>query len=313
MSFSVLKTTVIDYTYKFGQKALAHASFSRGQLARARELGVKSEKLLELKKLANETRRKTVSMEELEKKISASRVKEYFPKMLKDISEKTGVTYGYESTKLENYAQTVVEEDGTMVKLLSNGLKVKVRPQADGSRIREVFDINGKKVYDDVIKTSQYNAANKKVCTKDVNSNFYVYYNFGSSSSKLRVNNYHRINEKEYLSGEFFQKRLKVDGGTFEYRKNFITSYFTSHSHVSSGKGTTNSYIETYTGRKKKIIADLDGNKYEYTQFKPNSEKYTVKVDSKNPNPRFKDYHNGKMFSQLYNDNVPEYITQDWV
>lgn len=312
MKLRLLKVAFDNYAHKVEQKALAHLSFSKNELARAKELGIKSEKLLELKMLANETKRKTVSLSELEKKISRGCSTNYSPDLLKEISKKTAgsTTFGYTTQKLGNYAQTVVEKDGTMVKLLSNGLKVKIRPQADGSRIREVFDVRGKKVYDDVVKVTKQVSGNKTVYTKDVNSNFQPY----SSCGQLNVNNYHRINERTYLSGELSLKKAKVNGGNFEHVSSIshgadgIGGYsFTTH--TTKGKGsTTNTYMESYTGRKKKIVNNIDGNNYEYQQLKPNSEKYTIQ---KNSNKKFinKSY---TTFSEEYNDKVPEYATLDY-
>ena len=194
------------------------------EVANANNLGVSAEKLLDLKKLAVETKEKTVkTLDELKQMISQAdrgryKVKSYIENRgTTHLDGHTGkYTFPISNIKTGHYFPTMVDEAGVMTKVLSNGVTVKIYPQKDGSRIRKVFNLRGKCVYNDTIKTfvkkdgnTTYRVKDKVLNTSYDNNDFHEF----SRIKSQELTNYHEKTTRVYNNGNLTETRLNVDGG----------------------------------------------------------------------------------------------------
>lgn len=222
---------------KFAQKAsipperfieMKNLGLGTTEITRAKELGVSAEKLFELKQLGIHTKEKTLqSSEELlklarENYIHPTYGRNYiWPGDFQLLNRGTTHPYssGIKAIKIQSkamghYAKTVVQDDGTMLKTLSNGITVRIKTLEDGSRVRELFNIFDNKFYSDRIKTSVINNGSTTSRVKDKVFNSEIIRKSDLEFPYQKLSNYQESYTRTYNpDGKLIERRLDVDGG----------------------------------------------------------------------------------------------------
>ena len=194
--------------------------------AKAAKFGIKERKLIQLQELGKIASQRTVSPERL-------------------IELYNRGIHGY-------YSRTVLNADGSMTKVLSNGDKVVISKNAEGRTVRQVFRSDNLMV-DDTKSLSKYKVGNKTVRVKEINRNINTMYNAGQGSERRLIIPHDNAFAFNYKA----ERVLDKDGKLFGMRE---TEFFPAHYDHCGRYVPDNTYVTktAYTGD---VVTDAMGYK----------------------------------------------------
>lgn len=192
--------------------------------AKAAKYGISEQKLLELQELGKDTLQRTISPEKLTK------------------LHNQGI-HGY-------YSRTVVNPDGSMTKVLSNGDKVVISKNAEGQTVRQVFR-NGNLMVDDLKTLSHYKVGDKTVNVKEFNRQINKMYYVGEGSERSFV----IPRDEAYAFNYKAERVMNADGKLLGMRE---TEFFPAH------YGPSGEYIPEMSYITK--TADINGKTHGYVK-----------------------------------------------